>query len=90
MFKWAEGVTSETVADVSAGLDKLADLECVVSYHHGPDAALVEGNYDYAVVGRFDSVEGYQAYATDEGHVALVKKVIAPNISARMAVQFAE
>lgn len=88
MFKWADGVGDETKATVAAGLDRLAGLECVAGYRHGPDAGLNEGNWDYVVVGDFETVEDYRSYATEAGHVALIADHIGPNISDRAAVQY--
>lgn len=88
MFKWAEGVSDEAKAAVSAGLDELANLDAIAHYHHGPDANLSDGNWDYVAVGDFASPEDYQTYATDAGHLALIADVIKPNISARAAVQY--
>jgi len=88
MFKWNEGVSDETKAAISAGLDQLADLDAVAAYHHGPDAGISDGNWDYVVVGDFTTVDNYQTYATDADHLALIADVIRPNISSRAAVQY--
>ncbi len=88
MFTWAEGVSDDTKAAVSAGLDKLAELPCVAAYHHGADAGISDGNWDYVAVGDFDSVQDYRTYATDEGHLQLIADLIKPNISGRAAVQY--
>lgn len=88
MFKWADGATDEAKAAVSAGLDELAKLEVIAAYHHGPDAQISDGNWDYVAVGDFASVADYQAYAVAADHVELIANVIRPNISARAAVQY--
>ena len=88
MFTWADGVSDETKAAISAGLDKLADLSCVAEYRHGPDAGIGDGNWDYVAVGDFVSVDDYREYARDGGHVQLVADLIKPNISGRAAIQY--
>ncbi len=89
MFRWSEdGVSDDTKAAISAGLDRLADLPATQAYKHGPDAGVSDGNWDYVVVGDFANVDDYQTYATDPGHVALIADLIKPNISARAAVQY--
>lgn len=88
MFRWADGVTDDAIQAIRAGLDRLAALDCVAGYVHGPDAGLVEGNFDYAVVGDFDSIEDYHEYAAEAGHRMLIEEWIKPNIAARAAVQF--
>jgi hypothetical protein len=88
MFKWAEGVSDATKAEISTGLDRLATLDAVSSYHHGPDLGVSDGNWDYGIVGDFAEKAAYRVYATEEGHVALINDLIKPNISARAAVQY--
>ena len=88
MFRWADDVSDETQATVSAGLDALATLPCVSAYHHGPDAGMSDGSWDHLAVGDFASVDDYRAYAADESHVQLIAEWIKPNITARAAVQY--
>lgn len=88
MFTWNEGVTDETVRAVSDGLSQFAELDVTLAYHHGPDAGVSEGNWEYVVVGDFATVEDYRTYATDPAHVELIAELIRPNISARAAVQY--
>ena len=88
MFNWNDQTTDEAKAEVSAGLDELAKLDAVQAYHHGPDAGISEGNWDYVIVGDFASVEDYQVYAADAGHVAFINDHIKAAISARAAVQY--
>lgn len=88
MFKWADDATDEAKAEVSAGLDGLAAMDCCADYRHGPDAGVSDGNWDYVAVGDFASVDDYKIYANDEVHQALIADVIRPNISARAAVQY--
>jgi hypothetical protein len=88
MFKWADDVSADAKAAVSAGLDELAKLTCVQGYQHGPDAGVSDGNWDYVAVGDFASVDDYKTYATDEGHLTLIADLIKPNISARAAIQY--
>jgi len=51
-----------------------------------PDAGVSDGNFDYVVTADFESVEDYQAYATNTDHVALVTNVIKPAISAHTQI----
>ncbi len=87
LFTWNPDVTDETMAAIKAGLDRLATLDCVAAYTHGPDAGLREGNFDYAVIGDFETVEAFQEYSSEEGHRALIKDLIIPNISGRAGIQ---
>ena len=88
MFTWNDDVTDEAKAAIGAGLDKLAQLDVVAAYQHGPDAGVSEGNWDYVVVGDFASIDDYKVYATDAGHLALIADLIKPNINGRAAVQY--
>ena len=58
------------------------------SYRLGADAGLVEGNYDFAVVGDFDDAESYLAFRAHPAHLAVVEEVIRPIMRARAAVQY--
>ncbi len=88
MFKWADGASEAVKSEIAAGLDRLATLDAVTSYHHGPDLGVSDGNWDYAIVGDFADEAAYRVYATEHGHLALINDLIKPNISARAAVQY--
>jgi len=88
MFRWNDDVTEEIKAEIGAELDRLAGLDSVAAYAHGPDAGVSDGNWEYAIVGDFNSVEDYQAYATEAGHLEMIANLVRPNISARAAVQY--
>src|SRR5690606_27717487 len=46
--------TDDQIAAVRSGLDELAaTLPTIVSYRHGPDLGLVEGNADWVIVADF-------------------------------------
>ena len=88
MFTFNDGVSDDVRAAIGSGLDELGDLDVVQAYHHGPDAGVSEGNWDYVVVGDFATVDDYRTYASDQGHLDLIATLIKPNISARAAVQY--
>ncbi|NNE94448.1 MAG: Dabb family protein [Acidimicrobiales bacterium] len=88
MFKWADGAGDAVKAEIAAGLNRLATLDAVTSYHHGPDLGVADGNWDYAIVGDFADEAAYRVYATEDGHLSLINDLIKPNISARAAVQY--
>ncbi len=89
MFKWADGVDADHVAAVAAGLDNLAaTIEQIKQYRHGPDIGLSDQNFDYVVVGDFDSADDYVAYRDHPVHQAFIAELIAGRISERAAVQY--
>ncbi len=89
MFKWADGVDADHVAAVAAGLDNLAaTIEQIKQYRHGPDIGLSDQNFDYVVVGDFDSADDYVAYRDHPVHQAFIAELIAGRVTERAAVQY--
>jgi hypothetical protein len=88
MFRWNDDVSDDAKAAIAAGLDRMAQLDSVAAYAHGPDAGLRDGNWDYVVVADFRSVDDYYEYSADADHQQLITEHIAPNVSARAAVQY--
>jgi hypothetical protein len=58
------------------------------SFHAGPDAGIIEGNFDFAVVADFEDRESYLAYRNHPAHRAVVDQVIDPITKDRAAVQY--
>jgi hypothetical protein len=92
MFRWADGVDTDAAsAALGAGLAELpAIIPEIKGYSFGPDAGVSEGNFDYAVVGEFDSADDYVRYRDHPAHLALIERYVAGRISDRAAVQFGE
>lgn len=89
MFKWAEGVDDDHIAAVAAGLDSLAaTISEIRDYRHGPDAGLNDWNFDYVVVGDFDSVGDYAVYRDHPVHQAFIGELIAGRVRERAAIQY--
>jgi len=89
VFTWADDVTDAQRAELSDGLAALPGLIPEIrSYRFGPDAGLVGGNDQFAVVAGFDDVDGYRSYAADPHHVDVVERLLKPIIRTRHAVQF--
>lgn len=89
MFKWADDVDEEHVAAVSAGLDRLPSvIEQIKQYRHGPDLGLSDRNFDYVVVGDFDSSDDYITYRDHPVHREFIAELIAGRTSERAAVQY--
>jgi hypothetical protein len=89
MFRWKDDVTSEHIEAVSAGLDDLVStIDEIKSYRHGPDAGLSDQNFDYVVVGDFDSVADYEVYRDHPVHQELIANLIAGRLAGRAAVQY--
>lgn len=89
LFTWTEGMTREKEAQFTAELTALAaTLPVVRSYHPGPDAGVIEGNFDYAVVADFDDVDSYIAYRDDPRHQDIIARFSRPNTKTRASVQY--
>jgi hypothetical protein len=89
MFRWADDVDGAHVGRVAAALDELSEaIPEIDRYAHGRDLALTDGNYDYAVVGDFESVEAYETYRDHPLHRSFIADLIAGRISDRAAVQY--
>jgi len=72
-------------------LDELATLpplmRGLLSYSFGPDAGLVAGNADLAIVADFDDADAYLAYKGHPVHLDVMKNAVSPILQARSAVQ---
>lgn len=89
MFKWNDDVDEAHIAATSAALTELAaSIPQVREYRHGPDVKMTDGNFDYVIVGEYDSADDYAIYRDDDDHQALIQQYIAGRVSARAAVQY--
>ncbi len=89
LFTWAEGMTDELEQQLAAELQALAPtLPGVRSYRAGPDAGLVEGNFDFAIVADFDDADSYLGYRDHPAHQDIIARLTRPNTRARASVQY--
>jgi hypothetical protein len=89
MFTWNAEATPEQKQRVQTELRTLPPLMTGLrAYHCGPDAGLVAGNYDFAVVADFEDTASYLAYRDHPAHLAVIKECITPIRADRASVQF--
>ncbi len=89
LFTWDDEMTDELEQQLAAELTALAaKLPEVRSYHAGPDVGLIEGNFDFAVVGDFDDADAYLAYRNHPEHQEIISRLSAPHIKSRASVQY--
>jgi hypothetical protein len=89
LFSWTPEATAEQKQRVQTELRALPPLMTGLrSYHAGPDAGLVPGNFDFAVVAEFEDADSYLAYRDHPAHKAVVDECIAPIRQARASVQY--
>ena len=89
LFTWDDEMTGEMEEQLAAELTALAPkLTGLRAYHAAPDAGLVEGNYDFAVVADFDDAASYLAYRDHPEHQDIIGRFSRPHATSRAAVQF--
>jgi hypothetical protein len=88
MFTFTDDVTDEDVRAIDAGLGGLPNvIEEIRSYSFGIDLGLGEGNFDYAVVGEFDSAEDFRTYLAHPEHVRVSSTFIKPVLKNVVRIQ---
>ena len=69
---------------------RLAELPSLIptvrNYTFGSDVGVNDGNFDFAIVGDFDSVDDYVVYRDHPAHQAFITECIAPIRVTRAAV----
>jgi quinol monooxygenase YgiN len=89
LFTWDDEMTEELERQFAAELTALATrTKGVLSYHAGPDLGLVEGNFDFAVVGDFEDAESYLGYRDHPEHQEIITRISRPHIKTRASVQY--
>jgi len=89
MFRWNDDVDPSYGDAVGAELSKLPGLiPEIAAYHHGPDARVNEGNFDYVVVADFASQDDYLVYRDHPDHAVVIAAMIAGRVASRGAVQY--
>jgi len=58
------------------------------NYQFGDDAAIAEGNFEFAIVADFDNRSDFQSYAAADAHQKLIAEHIRPILQDRAAAQF--
>ena len=88
LFKWSDqAAPADRDAAVAALRQWALDATELGRVTVGQDAGIREGNYDVAVVAEFTDRAGYERYAVDERHLAMISAHITPNAASRAAVQ---
>ena len=89
LFAWIPDATDRQKHQVAEELRALPPLMTGLrSFHVGPDAGIVEGTFDFALVADFEDAESYLAYRNHPAHRAVVEQVINPIAKERVAVQY--
>ncbi len=89
LFAWTAEATAQQRQQVADELRALRPLMAgLSSYECGPDAGIVDGNFDFGVVADFEDAQSYLAYREHAAHRAVINQVIRPITQARASVQF--
>ncbi len=89
MFTWKPEATDAQKKQVADELSRLPGLvPSIRAYALGTDIGVNDGNWDFAVSGDFDDLDGYIAYRDDPTHQAIIAKYIQSLVATRAAVQF--
>ena len=81
----SDGFSGEPVA--AALRELIPQLDGVQSYRCGRDLGLAPGNYDFGVVGVFDSRDHFVAYRDHPEHQRILKELVVPNLADKTTVQ---
>ena len=89
LFSWIDEATQEQKQRVEVELRALPPLITGLhAYKVGADAGIVEGNFDFAVVGDFEDAASYLAYRDHPAHRAVIEETTQPITRSRVAVQY--
>jgi hypothetical protein len=89
LFTWDDEMTDDLERQFQAELTALAPkLQGLRSYHAGPDAGVIEGNFDFAVVADFDDTASYLAYREDPEHQEIIARISRPRAKSRASIQY--
>ncbi len=89
LFTWDDAMTKEMERQLAAELTALAPkMAGLRAYHAGPDAGIVEGNFDFAVVADFDDAGSYLAYRDNAEHQDIIGRLSRPHTKSRASVQY--
>ena len=89
LLRWKPGTSVDQKRAVREGLAALpAAIPQIRNYQFGDDAAIVEGNFEFAIVADFDNRSDFERYAADDAHQKLIAERIRPILQERAAAQF--
>lgn len=76
------------IPNLKAALDGLAREVDAVSFQHGRDLHIRDGNADYAITAIFNDENTFRAYIDSPNHQRIIRELVTPHLQARSAVQF--
>jgi hypothetical protein len=89
LMRWKPGTSTDQKQAIRERLAALpAAIPQIRSYQFGDDAAIAEGNFEFAIVADFDNGSDFQIYAAHDVHQRLIAEHIRPILQDRAAVQY--
>ena len=89
LFRWVPGTTDDQVDEIAKLLlEYVATLDGVVSYRLGHDVGATDGNYNFGIVGDFETLDAYITYRDSPRHIEIAKGIVAKLLTERATVQF--
>ena len=89
VFRFTPQTSEEQQQELARQLRTLPGaIEQIKAYHVGLDAGMNPGNYQFAVVADFGSVEDYLVYRDHPVHRDIIGKYVQPIVAERAAVQY--
>lgn len=89
LFRFASEATDAQIDRFRAGLAELpSQVKGTEAYVHGPDAAINDGNFDYAIVADFADRAAYATYRDHPWHRQFIEERVKPIVADRAAVQY--
>ena len=89
LLQWADDVPHDHLERVRTGLDALPpQIPQIRTFAHGSDVGVSEGNFDYAVVADFDSVQDWRAFREHPAHMLFMEEHIKGKYKNRAAIQY--
>jgi hypothetical protein len=89
LFRFTPQTSQEQQEELARQLRTLPGaIEQIKAYHVGLDAGMNPGNYQFAVVADFGSVEDYLVYRDHPVHRDIIGKYVQPIVADRAAAQY--
>jgi ABC-type sulfate transport system substrate-binding protein len=89
LLTWTAEATGEQKQAMADELRALPPkMTGMAAYHVGPDARIVDGNADFAIVADFDDAASYLAYREHPDHRAVIEQFVLPIAAQRVSVQY--
>ena len=89
LLRWKDGTSPAQIQALREGLSALpAAIAEIHRYEFGSDAAISEGNFDFAIVADFEDRADFERYAAHAVHQKLIAERIRPILRERAAIQY--